>query len=95
MAEIKSPVKELLVWLSISAVILIGCFVIFVGVALYQVNETFNVNLAKDAKTEEYLGEIVAERKDAKTGKAVSYQIRRSDGRMIERGSESVRVFKP
>jgi hypothetical protein len=60
MAGLKKPMKEMLVWLGVSVVILIGCFVIFVGVALYQVNETFNVNLAKDAKTEEYLGEVVA-----------------------------------
>ncbi len=95
MAGVNKPLKELLVWLGISAAILIGCFVIFAGVVVYQVNETFNVNLAKDAKTEEYLGEIVAERRDAQTDKVVSYQIRRNDGKMIERESESIRVFKP
>jgi hypothetical protein len=66
-----------------------------VGMALYVVNDTFNVNLAEDAKTREYLGEVVSEVKDPQTGKVMSYRIRPSSGGIIVRRSDSVIVFNP
>jgi hypothetical protein len=66
-----------------------------VGSALYEVNDTFNVSLAEDAKTREYLGEVVSEVRDPQTGKVVSYRIRLNSGGVIERRADSVRVFNP
>ena len=59
------------------------------------VDETFNVNLARDAKTDRYVGEVISERKDPITKKVTSYQIKLNDGSIIERSSESVIVFQP
>ena len=59
------------------------------------VNDTFSVFLAKDAKTEKYLGEVVAERKDDTTGKVVGYRIKLNGGSVIERSADSVVVFQP
>lgn len=63
--------------------------------ALHEFNDTFNVSLAEDARTREYLGEVVSEVKDAQTGKVMGYRIRRNDGGVIERRADSVRVFNP
>ena len=72
-----------------------GWYGVRVGVALYEFNDTFNVNLARDARTSEYVGEVVSEVKDPRSGKAVSYQIRLSGGGIIERRADSVVVFNP
>ena len=63
--------------------------------ALYEFNDTFNVDLARDAQTSEYLGEVVSEVKDPQSGQAVSYRIRLNGGGVIERRADSLVVFNP
>ena len=80
----------------VSALLLVLCWYgARFGIGLYVVNDTFNVNLANDAKTQEYLGEVVSEVRDPQTGKVVSYRIRPSGGGIIERRADSVKVFNP
>jgi hypothetical protein len=79
-----SAVLPLLVWCGVK-----------VGIALYEVDDTFNVNLAEEAETREYRGEVVSEVKDPRSGKAVSYRIRLKSGGAIERQADSVVVFNP
>jgi hypothetical protein len=77
----------------------IALLIIWYGVKLISikksVNETFNVSLARDTRTDEYLGEVISERKDPVNNKVTSYQIKRNDGNIIERSPESVTVFRP
>jgi hypothetical protein len=88
--------KHFLLVTFLSAILLVLVWYgVKVGVALHVVNETFNVNLAEDAKTREYLGEVVSEVKDPQTDKVVGYRIRQNSGGVIERRAESVRVFEP
>lgn len=81
----------LLVTVACAVLLAIGWF----SAALYEINDTFNVTLARDVKTNEYLGEVVSENKDSQTGKVISYQIKRNGGSIIERYSGSVIVFNP
>jgi hypothetical protein len=89
----------LLTSLILAAALIVGWYGIKASLALYEVNkvvnDTFNVSLARDAKTEKYLGEVVAERKDEKTGKVVGYRIKLNDGSVIERSADSIVVFQP
>jgi hypothetical protein len=88
--------KHSLLVTSLSAILLVLVWYgVKVGVTLYAVDDTFNVNLAEDAGTREYLGEVVSEVKDPRNGKVVSYRIRRNGGGVIERRADSVRVFNP
>lgn len=66
-----------------------------VGIGLYEFNDTFNVNLARDALTGEYLGEVVSELKDPRTKKVTGYRIKPNSGGTIERPADSVIVFNP
>lgn len=70
-------------------------FGIGAGVALYEINDTFNVTLVRDVKTDAYFGEVLSENRDSQTGKVVSYRIKRNDGTVIEKSADSVIVFKP
>ena len=85
----------LLVALALAILLVIGWYGVRVGIALYEINETFNVTLAEDVRTREYLGEVISENRDPQTKKVVSYRIRRNDGSVIERSAESVRAFEP
>jgi hypothetical protein len=88
--------KHFLLVTFLSAILLVPVWYgVKVGIALYEVNDTFNVNLAEDAKTREYLGEVISEVKDPRSGKVVSYRIRQNSGGVIERRADSVRVFNP
>ena len=84
-----------LVTIASALLLAVGWYGVGVGMALYEFNDTFNVNLASDAKTREYLGEVVSEVKDPQTWKAVSYRIRLNGGGIIERQADSVVVFNP
>ena len=56
------------------------------------------LRLAHDAKTGEYIGERIDERKvrDKETAKdVVYYKIRRSDGSVVEMPAEEVKLSKP
>ena len=80
----------------VSALLLVLCWYgVRFCIGLYVFNDTFNVTLASDAKTQEYLGEVVSEVRDPQTGKVVSYRIRPSGGGIIDRQADSVIVFKP
>jgi hypothetical protein len=85
----------LLVTIALAVLCVLGWYGVRVGIGLSEFNDTFNVNLARDANTSEYLGEVVSEVKDSRTGKAVSYRIRLNGGRVIERQADSVVVFNP
>jgi hypothetical protein len=85
----------LLVTMALAILLVLGWYGVRVGIGLYVINDTFNVNLARDAKTREYLGEVVSEIKDPQTGKAVSYRIRLNSGGVIERQADSVVIFSP
>ncbi|HEY0079195.1 MAG TPA: hypothetical protein VGB73_11160 [Pyrinomonadaceae bacterium] len=88
--------KHFLIVALFLVLILVGGWIIMrLGSALYVVNETFNVTLANDAETGAYLGEVVGELRDQKSKKVVSYRIKRNDGSVLERRSESVVTFKP
>ena len=88
--------KHFLLVTFLSAILLVLVWYgVKIGIVLYVVNDTFNVNLAEDTKTREYLGEVVSEVKDPQAGKAVSYRIRLNSGGIIERRAASVVVFNP
>jgi hypothetical protein len=88
--------KHFLLTTFLSAILLVlAWYGVKVGIAFYELNDTFNVNLAEDAKTREYLGEVVSEVKDPQTGKVINYRIRLNSGGVIERRADSVRVFNP
>ena len=84
-----------LVTIALAILFAVGWYGVSVGMALYEFNDTFNVNLASDAKTGEYLGEVISEVKDPQSGKAVSYRISLNGGQIIERRADSVVVFNP
>ena len=94
MSTLKQYLKKhfLLVIVASAILLMLGWY--SVG-ALREFNDTFNVSLAEDARTREYLGEVVSEVKDAQTGKVVGYRIRRNGGGVIQRSADSVRVFNP
>lgn len=88
--------KHFLLVTFLSAILLVLVWYgVGIGIAMYEINDTFNVNLAEDAETREYLGEVVSDVKDPQTGKVVGYRIQQNSGGVIERRAESVRVFKP
>jgi hypothetical protein len=101
MSNLTRYLKGHFLWVTfLSAILLVFVwYAVGVSIALYEINDTFNdtfnVNLAEDAKTREYLGEVVSEVKDPQTGKVVGYRIRQNGGGVIERRAEGVRVFKP
>ena len=97
MASLTQREEKHFVLLTIALVILfaVGWYGVRVGMALYEFDDTFNVNLARDAKTSEHLGEVVSMVKDPQSGKAVSYRIRLNGGSIIERRADSVVVFNP
>lgn len=84
----------LVVCLLLALALGVGWFVVRLGEALHIANETFNVSLANDAETGKYLGEVVEKIRDERTGKVI-YQIKRSDGSVLERRSETVVLFEP
>jgi hypothetical protein len=81
--------------IAFTLLVAVGMLGLRLAAAWHVVNETFNVTLAKDAKSDEYLGEIVSENRDPRTGKVVSYSIRRKDGGLTERSADSVKAFMP
>jgi hypothetical protein len=85
----------LLVLLTLAAILVISWYGVWFGKGIYEFNETFNVPLAEDAQTKEYLGEIINVRRDDRTGEVISYQIRRNDKSIIERTPDSIIVIKP
>jgi hypothetical protein len=85
----------LLATFACAVLLAVGWFGIRAGIALYEVNETFNITLARDVKTDAYLGEVLSENKNSQTGKVERYRIKRNDGSIIERSADSVLVFKP
>jgi len=85
----------LVVTLVIAAALTIGWYGFRLGTAFYIVNETFNVSLARDAKTGEYLGEVISQARDNRNDKVVSYKIKRNDGSIIERPVSEVIIFEP
>lgn len=87
--------RFVLVTIALAILFAAGCYGVRVGMALYEFNDTFGVNLARDARTSDYLGEVVSEVKDPQSGEAVSYRIRLDSGGVIERRADSVVVFKP
>jgi hypothetical protein len=78
-----------------AVVLAVGWFGIRAGVALSEIDDTFNVTLVRDVKTDAYLGEVLSEDRDSQTGKTVSYRIKRNGGSIIEKSVDSVIVFKP
>lgn len=85
----------LLVTIALAVLCVLVWYGVGFGIGLSEFNKTFNVNLASDAKTNEYLGEVVSEVRDSGTGKVVGYRIRLNGGRVAERKADSVVVFKP
>ena len=88
--------KHFLLVASLSAILLVLVWHgMKVSIVLYVVNETFNASLAEDAKTREYLGEVISEVRDPRSGKVVGYRIWQDSGGVIERRADGVRVFNP
>jgi hypothetical protein len=85
----------LLVTIVLAVLLVLGWYGVRVGIALYEFDDTFNVTLARDAKTDQYLGEVVSELKDPRKGKVTGYRIRLNNGDTIERPADSVIVFNP
>jgi hypothetical protein len=69
--------------------VLVLAVTLAIGIGGYEVkrfmDDTFNVSLARDAKTDEYLGEVVSEQTDKNTGRVVAYRIERNNGNVIAR----------
>jgi hypothetical protein len=82
-------------WLTVLVLVVTSA----IGIGGYEakrfMDDTFNVSLARDAKTDEYPGEVVSEQTDKNTGRVITYRIKRNNGNIIERTSESVIIFKP
>ncbi|HST51994.1 MAG TPA: hypothetical protein VLJ61_08290 [Pyrinomonadaceae bacterium] len=70
-------------------------FGIKASIALYEFNDALNVSLARDTKTNAYLGEVLSESRDPQSEKVQSYRIKRNDGSIVERSADTVIVFKP
>lgn len=85
----------LLVTFACAVLLAIGWFGVRASVALHEINDTFNVTLAREVKTDAYLGEILSEDKDSQTGKIVSYRIKYNDGSIVKKSADSVIAFKP
>lgn len=97
MSDLTRYVKKhfLLVTTASAILLLLGWYGVRLGKDLSEFNHTFNVVLAGDAKTGEYLGEVVSEVKDPATGKVISYRILPSSGSVIERRADSVVTYNP
>ena len=85
----------LLVTIALAVLLALGWYGVRVGIGLYEFNDTFNVTLARDAKTDKYLGEVVSELKDPRTGEVTGYRIQLNNGDTVERPADSVIVFNP
>ena len=97
MSSLTRYVREhfLLVTAALAILLVLGWYGMGLGIAMHVIHETFDVNLARDAKTDEYLGEVVSELKDPETRRVTGYRIRLNSGDVIERPATSVIVFNP
>lgn len=70
-------------------------YCIGISSALHIVNNTFNVSLARDSKTGQYIGEVITEIKDESGRSVKGYRIKRNDGSVIEKQVGEVVIFNP
>lgn len=97
MSSLARYIKQhfLLVILTLAILLVLGWYGIKAVRTAREVNDTFNVNLARDAKTDKYIGKVASELYNLQTRKVIGYKIQLNSGDIIERTADSVIIFKP